>query len=345
MKLWKLLPVAIIISLFSCKEKDDKIDTILKNATEVSCKILPTDFMLGTPYQIKLINNTLIVADHLDDNSIFLYDYANNKLLGRMLRRGQGPNEVMAPLLLGVSRGENLISVFQRQTGKYTEHRPDELLNNNPVPAKTLQFEHTDRLIKGGNGYISEGEYSEGSINLLDINGNHINTENVYPQYINELEDNSSKYIYGQGVISYNEKENIFIFASFYTGEVLFYKVIGSQFEWIKSHDYSINSTLKNRIRNDSQHAHIQQTDIEYFSDICSSTESIYILYSGVSMKDKRSVGYSHILKFSPQGEFLNCYKTDMKITCFCVDNEDRKIYAIGLSEDFEYHIVQIEIV
>jgi len=343
MNFWRLISIIIMISLFSCKNQNHKINQVLRNSKDVSCKILPVDFLLGVPYQIKLINDILVIADNSDENSMVLYDYKNSQLIGSILKRGQGPNEVLTPLLLETTSESSVVSVFQRQTGKYTEYQIDDLLKNNVEPTKALQFENTDRLIRCRDGYISEGEYENGSINLLDISGNYLHTENIYPHYINELQDTSNKYICGQGVIGYNKKDNIFVFASFFTGEICFYSLEGNLFNLIKKDDYSINSSLKNRVKSNPQNVSIQQNDVEYFSDICSSERNIYVLYSGVSMKNKRSVDYSHILKYSSKGELLGSYKTDMKITNFCVES-DKKIYAIGISKEFEYCIVEIRI-
>ena len=340
----KVAVCACLTAFISCNNKKQNVKTILDEAKAVSSKVISHDFLLGNPYQIGISNDILLIADSQDDKALILYDIKNNLFLGHRLGIGQGPNEILPPLLLGKSNETGIFSVFQRRIGKHARYELSDFVEGVIIPKDTLRFENADRITQTSNGYIVAGEYPEGSIRLLDNKGKPLNEIDIYPQYIHDLKSIADKYIYGQGSIVFNKKSNVLAFAASFTGEALFHHLDDESLSELQSYDFSLSSKLKNHISGTSSTARIGDTDIQYFADIFSTSDYFYLLYSGVPMKDRRTTPFSYIFKFSSKGEFIESYKTDIKLLAMCVANDDTKIYGIGLSQDFDYVLVEVGI-
>lgn len=337
-----ILSILMILLVVSCNDREKSAKDAIENAKSISYNILPYDSLLGNPYQISISDSILLIADNNDEGALVLYDIKNTNFVGRQLKVGQGPNEVIPPLLLARSNNPKTISVLQRRSGKYATYNHSDFKQNVNTPIDTLTFENTDRLTKTKSGFITTGEYEEGSIKLTDKNADPITVLNIYPAYIQKLKSIADMYILGQGHIAFNKQSNILAFAAFFTGEVLFYKLEDKKFTKLSDFDFSLNSDLKNSVNKATSAARIGSTDIEYFSDIFSTPQHFYLLYKGVAMQDRRSTPISYIFKFSSDGKFVGSYKTDIHLQSICVNNDDTHTYGIGLSEDFEYVIVEM---
>lgn len=331
--------------LFSCSGQDNSFEKIINSANDVSCVEIPVDFLLGKPYQLKLQDSLLLIADNIDGKALSIYDYKNSKLINHILDMGQGPNEILVPILLNNSKDRTgVASILQRQNGVYTEYQLSDLQRGVVNPIKKISFKNIDRIIKINIGYIAEGEYNRGSIGLFNELGCLICVKNIYPNYINEIEHESDKYILGQGHVEFNNEAAVFAFASYFTGEIVFYKLLNNNINMINYYNLDKTSAFENRIKSNPQNLKIQKTDIEHSTDIYSTLNCFYILYSGQKMEDKNRVKYSYILRFSQQGKFICSYRTNLKVNNFCVTEDDKKIYAIALSEKMEYVLVEINI-
>lgn len=317
---------------------------LLKNAIPAQSKEIEIDFLLGKPSQIALFNQTLIIADNMEEKLLTFYDIRENRFLGRQVQVGQGPNEVIPPILLSRTSESNNLSILQRQSGKYLVYNIDSILNGDLKPSNSLDLGIADRITQTGDGFITTGPYDEGSIRIFDNKGNIVKNQNIYPQYIKELNERESQYVFAQGHIAYNKEHKVLAFASYFLGDLAFYKLNEDSLQQLKKLDFSLSNTLRNRITNSNEVGQIMDTDLEYFSDIYATTNYFYLLYTGISRKDKNSISKSYIFKFSAEGELMTTYKTDRKIISFCAKNDDKKGYALALSQDMDYILVEIDL-
>ncbi|WP_196940243.1 BF3164 family lipoprotein [Sphingobacterium pedocola] len=331
-----------IIFFLSCNKQTENTQKILENAKLLHTNEIDVDFLLGRPNQITIGDNRLVITDNIDEKALAFYDIKSGTFIGRRIGIGQGPNEVIPPLLLPRSSESEVLSIIQRQNGRYTEHNIPNLAKENFVPNRSLEFENIDRLTQTNSGFIVSGPYEEGSIRILDRVGGIIKSQNIYPHYINDLNQPADRYVYGQGHIAYNRKNDVLAFASYFTGEASFYKLVGDSLEILKNFDFSLPSELRNRIAHSTGSASLKDSDMEYFSDIYSTSNHFYLLYTGIAMKDKNSASNSYIFKFSKEGQLLDTYKTDKKIISFCVQDDDSKGYGVALSEDMDYILVEM---
>lgn len=316
----------------------------LDNAIPVQSNEIAVDFLLGNPSQITICNHTLVIADNIEEKLLALYDSKENRFLGRRLHIGQGPNEVIPPLLLSRMNDSGLLSVLQRQNGKYMEYNIGDLVNGDLKPSNPLNLGSADRIAPTGEGFITTGPYEEGSVKVFDNKGNMVKNYNIYPQYIKDLSERENQYVLGQGHIAYNKGNKVLAFASYFLGEASFYRLSGDSLLLLKRMDLNLSDGLHKRIINSRGVVQITDTDLEYFSDIYATADHFYLLYTGMPGKDKNSVSHSYILKFSPEGNLIDTYKTDRKIHSFCIRDDDEKGYAIALSKDLDYILVEMNL-
>jgi hypothetical protein len=301
--------------------------------------------MLGQPYQMDLIDDIFIFADKLDDKALVLYDYNNNKLINRSINIGQGPDEILTPIELGVNNSAKLINILQRQSGIYMQYSLTDLIMDSIRPVNKINFGDIDKIIETDTGYISAGFFENGSIGIYDKTGNLLKVENIYPEYLNKQTDITNKYLIGQGQISFNNNTRVFAFASYFTGEIKFYHLSSSNdFEQINYYDLNKSADLKNRTTENTDNAQIMQTDIEHSTDIFSTKEYFYVLYSGENMRDRHLAKHSFVFQFSSGGEAVNSFKTSCRLYNICVDENNKKIYGLALNKELDYIIVGMDI-
>jgi|GEM_PF-1255105 len=327
--------------LFSCKKKTNR-ELIFESVEILEGKNLPINFMLGRPYQLKLLDSLLIIADRVESKALTIYDYKNNKLIKEAINIGQGPNEIILPIQVTVNIIEKKIGILERQKGTYTLFRISDILNT-PQISNSIYLGNIDLVSETSKGYISQGFYDKGSLGVHDKNGKLMNVINIYPHYINEIKDISTRYRFGQGPIAFNKKSNLLAFAGYFSGEIKFYHLNDSnKLDIEKLYNLSIASTIEKRINEGS--TNIEKTDIEYFTDIYSTDDYFYILYSGEKMEDRETIKKSHIIIFNSFGEFVKCYKSNNRIQKICVDENNEYLYALALSDNFDYVLLQMKL-
>ncbi|MCC2599273.1 BF3164 family lipoprotein [Sphingobacterium sp. FBM7-1] len=332
------------IILFSCNRKSHDTKELLNNAIPVQSNEIAIDFLLGKPTQIAICNDTLVITDNIEEKILAFYDIKNNQFLGRQLQVGQGPDEVIPPLLLSRTNESGLLSVLQRQNGKHMEYDIGNLVNGHLKPSKLLDLGIADRIVQTGEGFVTTGPYEKGSIKVFDNKGDMVKNYNIYPQYIKDLSERENQYVLGQGHIAYNKGNKVLAFASYFLGEASFYRLSGDSLQLLQRMDLNLSDGLYKRIINSRGVVQITDTDLEYFSDIYATADYFYLLYTGMPRKDKNSVSHSYILKFSPKGNLIDTYKTDRKIHSFCIRDDDEKGYAIALSKDMDYVLVEMNL-
>ena len=343
------LILVYLLLFLSCNNKENKSDDLFSKVQNVSCTKISIDFMLGMPNQIGMIDDIIIILDVFEQKALTLYDYKNNHLINRIIGIGQGPNEVIPPFDLSINNDKKTINLLQRQNGIFTQYNIENLIRGNVNPTNETNLGNIDKAIETSNGYISSGFYEDGVIGFHDNKGIIQKVKNTYPEYLKLSEQVNAydKYALGQGALSFNNNTRTFVFASFFTGEITFYK-LSEDNELIKMSYYDLNksSELKNRISS-SINVKIAETDIVHSEGIYATKDFFYILYLGKTMREKyqdSNIQSSTIFQFDTEGNIINCFKTNKRLYGICVDENNEKIFGISLDDELEYVLVEIDI-
>jgi len=333
----------LIISI-SCRKNNEQ-DSIFNNIKNVKCKQVELEATLGKPDQLNKIDNYLIYADEIENDLLTFYDISKKHIVCRCFHKGQGPNDLLMPFRVDVNNQNKVIGIFQRQNGSYKEYNLAELLDNCIIPITKINFPFGAEYVKKYNdNYFTAGFFENGSIAIYNKIGNLQKTINVYPDYLNKITDITNKYRIGQGPIGC--LDSIFVFASTFTGDIKFYN-ISNNYSLIPQKSYYVktaSSNFKERVAESLQKTSIMETDIVHFTQIYTTNNYFYILYSGESMKNNRYAKNSYVLKFDKKGKSIECYKTDCKLFNICINDQDTTLYGVAFSENFDYVIVEASI-
>lgn len=323
--------------LFSSCTEIKTIDSVPEHDIKITKNI--TNIFLGRPTEISYLDGFLLVSDNMDETLLDIYDLKGDSILSRIFKRGHGPDELLSPITLDVSEKKNEVYVFQRQNSQMNTYSFSNLLHGDYQPKKRAVLQDADRAININNGYLASGLFKDASFHLFDLNGEKMIPADIYPYYIQKIDDISERYKLGQGYFAYNYNSNILAFASYFTGDISFYSIKGNKLSEIKHFSFG-DGRIKKKIEASSKIVNIEENDIVYSYGICSTNHYFYVLFSGKTMKEeKKSKAGNYILKFDLEGNVICKYKHDFPIIDICF-SKDNDFYAISQSENLEYNII-----
>lgn len=337
------LPVlSILIGGCTSQPSDSYFESIQElNPRKESFTVHPVDALIGNPGSIYIKDSLLILCDVVDDKVLLLYDLKNKTEIGRFIHTGNGPEDVLLPVFMQAAGDK--IGLLQRQTGNYRTYSIDSLMSGS---AKFL----TSTDISGGadvawmtdNGFISGNYYPGGSLQFSDKNGHAIGNFDINPEYLSSAPSFMDRYRIGQGKIGYNPSTNRLLFASLFTGYINTYSWENGALSLINS--IAIGSKkIENRIRQFGDFS-IKNNDLEHSRQVWVSGNWFYVLYSGMPMNNRNGdKSSSYIIKIDNEGQVDQVWRFDIRLACFCI-SEDRTLWGIGLSDDYEYELIQATI-
>lgn len=329
----------------SCMNSENKknVDSIADAVTQIIYgQELDVDLFLANPYQLEVVDSLLFVMDNVEGHAIAIYDMKNNRTIDRVIKEGQGPEEILRPISMDISPNNKFLSIFQRQNGVYKEYKIDDLILSNILPENNLKFEQADRLLKLNNGFLTIGSYEKGMFTLWDEDGTRVNVINTYPDYLQSIEDPITRYKLNQGYMAYNKQTEKIIFASYFTGDIIFYNLADNSLHEFEKYNFG-NNRFKNRIERTGE-IDIDKEDVIHCFGMNSTKDYFYVLYSGERMDSLQKAKQSYVIKYNANGELITCYQTDRPLRSLCISEGDNTMYAVSLSENLDYVIIKYDL-
>ena len=304
--------------------------------TNITFSELPLDVFLGRPLQILVKDSLFFITDRTDEKLITIFDYKNNKLIKRIFSIGQGPNDLLWPII--TSLDNNLLSIFERQNGRYRQYKIQDLLNSDSISCvNEIIFENSDRLAQTKNGFVTSGFYDRDVYCLLNKKGEIIHYLDPFDGKFNAL-NIAEKFKVEQGVLNFCKQTNMLVIATYFTGDIFIYIFNDKNDSFEKK---SISLTNKKITTNNSD-MNFNENTIYHSSDICSANNTIYVLYNGFPMKERAINPDRYILSIDSEGKLKKIFKTRQNIEAIYV--ADNCIYAISVNKDGEYVVVMFEL-
>lgn len=333
--------ILCIFSLFSCNNQEEKeVIDFFPLIEEIESEVIFSDSFFGAPYQIDLINNYLIICDVMDEKLISIYNTDNDSLVTQLFRKGNGPKDLIPPLIIKTYANNN-ISIFQRQTSSYKEYSLSDLSMGEINPFNDIRFDQNiDNLIKiDSNIYAGIGLLKQGSIAFFNKEGVTINSTNIYPTFINNIEDISNRFVLGQQHIDYNPNSNTLLTASIFTGDIAFFENNNLTLKETKKYKPK-PSPIEYKVKNQG-YTKPSNEDYVYFENCHSTNDYFYLLYSGNPMNKNATTANNYILQFDIYGNPVKAFKTNSKIFDFCISADNTCAYTISLSDDLSHIITK----
>ncbi len=209
----RILYIIICFVAFSCKRQPENeiktIDEVLKYFNK-TIKVKAENFLSDTltlmnPFDFKIFNDVLLVEEIVKvDNNIFsVYDIHNQKLIGKFLKLGKGPNEFLGARIFPW-RNDSLmvLKVFSRECQIFSHSK---IKSCNNLPDRKIIFqspnkgEQIDQCFFFNNNIITSGQFKNGVFNIYNTSGQYIKTIGQYPSvnYSKSIDNYELGYIFG----------------------------------------------------------------------------------------------------------------------------------------------------
>jgi len=330
-----------LFSLFGCQQSDlIEItnaylfkETSFQNVQNLKSNVV-NDTFIGNPVRLTKINTLLYVIDASLDSLVHIFDVKNNLYKGLSISRGNGPNELLS--VGHISLSEDRHSVWAHDITSLRWYQFDTELNT--LIDKIL---FSENII--ANFYVREPQWiSDNVFVCLNFNSykerfyivNRALTEispvfnpnfsfdDNFPPFI--LNDIFSSLIYVRP-----DKEKV-VLAGRYLDCIEIYNFDGSLTKLLKGPETNFNFKYdKSRSLNAGVLVKSHESRRAY---IClrSTNDRIYALYSGKERMDESDYSTSNIIyTFDWEGNLLQKYVLDCRISSFDVDDFTKTIYAI----------------
>ena len=282
-------------------------------AQTLSLQKLPIASFIGRPAQILIKDSLYLINDVVGQKALLIYNWKQQREIGRYLYVGNGPNEIILPVDFNIF-GDTL-AVFQRSNSTYKLFDLKRMISTDSLLAsRRVEFDiRTDRAVATPEKFIASGYF--------DSN----NTIRIYDK---------------QGHVIMETNDDLLLFASSFTGEINTYKIDSDTITMLNSITIDTAKPLKNQIKNLDFRVH--NGTIQHAKEVCATEQYFYVLFNGTAMNDK-NVSHNHILKINHAGQLVASYKIKPAARCFAVSDNDRDIHIIALSENLEYVIYKAQ--
>lgn len=306
--------------------------------TELSFQEIKMEPLIGNPYQIEVVGNTLLIADDIEGKALLLYNMEDSSYL-RMLNIGQGPEDVITPLEIEATLKDSTLHVFQRRTSRCRTYDINALSQGLVHMKNEIPLEGADRFTASTDRYVTLGFYEQGIMSTFNDSGKVMECTDLFPDI--SIDDISLRYKMFQGHLAYNESTGCLMYAPSFASHILFYKQDGEN-NWIKQGAFRIgNGQLENRMKERDRNAELRNNDIRNCIDAYATTRYFYALYAGNDLKQTYVPDERYILRFTSDGEFDRLYKVNPTVKSICVTEDDSTIFALLTGKDQEYAVAK----
>lgn len=339
--------LGIIIGMSKCSPTQEISfeSLIFPNTTYLKGLILDSSFVMGKSYDIDYYNQYILISAHTGEKEplIHLFDQNEKKFFANLLPKGRGPGERLTwgGIQIDHITGEALFfdseaqrsTTFQIDTIHNSKKKWQEqiTINNFPVYAYNITPLENGYIAQGGGKVSSKGKRPRLSLikndSIIDI---LYNTPNVhFPENYLSIDKISTDFLYS---IS-SDKQKLVCQMTY--GMIL-------EFFSIKK-DRIIVDTVRGFIKpifELDRHKCVNPIDgktIYGLRDLYATNKYIYAIYIGNTVYKNSN----RIAVFDWNGNPLHLFTTDYKLERLCVDEANKKIYATGVSPQYENVLLQ----
>jgi len=312
--------IAVIIACCSCISCDRDIKVVSDFPVDRQLKgqhIKKLD-SLFTAYSITKIADRFAISIKKEKYFLCVCD-DNFNILHKTLKKGNGHNEWLAPMLTGQTTNINNTShalVLERE-----RNRLYAVNVNNPASEPIILKDFSkDNLHNINYVYTYETDkYIGGRMleqcELFDYDAKKHETDAIVPHHIDPALFSADRHSLSQTLATYNDRQKAMA-VSYFTFPII--SLISAKDK--KDRTLQIGQEVPSYTKQNVSEPHF------YFLDICSTDNNIYVLYDDPEFKEEMS-----ILAFDWEGTAIARYRVP-RLTCFTVDESHKRF--VGIKED-----------
>ena len=328
--------VLVILFLFSCVDK--KGNGIEKSFYPQRIKSFSLDNMY-VPRDICCLDSFLIINDYGNEDIYSVFKTENMFPIYSFGNRGEGPKDYIFPEKMKIL--EDGVHIFDRALAKFNKFCFN--INNEPCHS----FVKKDALLVGLNNVIPVNDSLCVALSYGDkARYVVLKNDSLYSSSINYPDDgiaasNIKKSLVYQGLLLKHPSMNKFVFSSYY-GKIL------EILELDENEDlnliYSSYEIFPQYVPNENSSTEMLDENLTGFLTASVSNEYIYLLYSGMTKKDKNRNLSAKIEVYDWGGNMLRTILLDTLLSEFCVNIDNKILYGISMDEMDNYDLVLYDI-
>ena len=336
----------LILMFTSCihKEKYEGAESFTwDDFTEVKSlqgTTLSFDSLVMRPTDILICDSVLLLGDKYEDKQIQLYNLKTMKKIGSRIYSGQGPKDILQPILMDCNN--EYLRIFDLVTSRVFKYSlVDFIKNENPEPLTCIQTEKrmmpcVEQVEDEIYGYImspkyqiaifntKNGKFKRGMVDFPISDIIYTDTEKIDAYYMNFVTGGKDRL-----AVCYSMTDLI---SFYYKDGTLMKQLHGPEgffpyFKEIRRGEVVTSSMNRDRNRD------------AYFSPVCVGNQ-LFVLFDGEAVNaPNHDMLCEYVLTFTWDGEPQTSYKLSEPVFAITVDAKNKKIY--GISDTPEYHIVE----
>lgn len=289
--------------------------------------------IIGNAYSLQKVGHFLIVLDYSTDSFFHLISLKDQTDKGLYGSKGQGPNDFIHPGKLH-QYSDKQLCCFDSSKGEIkllTIHTDNEKIECS-VLCKVKQNQAFEIIPIDENTLLSNGAFEKSMFQLTTLQNEILSSSEEYP-FKDDKEHklpNQLRAMAYQGILAMN-RQNKIAYAISNAHQIHFYDAKDSRLvktgETIKNYAQYIpdGNTSGYSVINDGNSP-------KCFTDLAVTNNHVYALYSGRTFKEHQ-LSYresEYLFVYDWNGEKIKSYHLDIPISCFCIDEKEKKIYAIA---------------
>lgn len=330
---------SILVTLFvSCSNDSSliKVEELnFKEVVKVEPDTLLNNITLNEFANMIVIDSLLIVNSYNREYVIHVFDKRNGSFINNFLKIGNGPGEFISSGFR-ISKIGKMLYVYSPSVNLMRRYYFPKLLNNS-IPEEEVSFKEDSRItVPIKNNYIASTYYKERFL-LYDHLGKRLSKYDSFPRFFNDDDSSDLRTFYlNYQLINVKPDQTKFCSTTLAGSLIQVFKINNGAIELVKQKGFEppiISKSKEKRGFADKEcilgFRHIQVTD-----------EYIYVLYCGTKVKDlnkNKNIVSSNIYVFDWNCKPIKKYEIkDGRATCFCIDEQDQKIFLYSILEDGE---------
>ncbi|MEA4887487.1 MAG: BF3164 family lipoprotein [Bacteroides graminisolvens] len=331
--------LAVIFILWGCNERNCDKDFFC-NKTKIDYKLLIRENQLQDPWDILLLDSTLVVANEKGEPLLETYTLEGSRLTS-FLSKGNGPKEILmiGNLQKSIQKKKLLVyDLFKKKFMQYdlgsTSHEVKLDTTFNYLKQLEDSIVIFDKLFITKNYIIGESRSPEGRIALMNQDGSLIRYGGEYLRKTEtKISDFENANLYASG-ITVKKDGSMLALATYTAGMIDVYSIKNNSIilnwnyhEFLPEHLYIIEmgETFRAAITDETRYG---------YADIESTDKLVYALYSGRKVKEKDYSFGSIIRIFDWNGSIGLELHSDINLRRITVSEDNQYIYAIAKDKD-----------
>lgn len=318
-------------------------DTDFEEAIQLQHEVYNSDF-IGNPFIVKSIGTMLYTIDGMNDPLIHVFEEGTYK--GQVIKKGQGPNEMVSPFELSPSFDGKNIWIYNNSTQRWLEFLGEAIATNTKaVATDKIEFARNNNtpFAPATPSWISRDQFictnpwsHEDRFYIIDrttMEKKGVQNPNII--FTDQLPASILSILFDAKMTMKPDRSKVALAGS-YLDAIEIFNTNGEILNTIKGPEEGFNFAFDQA---KSLEMNILSTNADTkkaYVNICSTNQYIYALYSGKRKGEESNYNLGNcILVFDWDGKPIKKYLLDQELIHFDINEKEQRLYAVSKPENY----------